>query len=210
MDRALSIVGLGAAAIYHENDPNLWNGPTDYYITDYRAPMSPTDSKTWSPIYLWANPDAYEPNTMAISFEPASDAKPPDDRLYTLELLYVPEGVEGAPPVGTVWEVPADLPFYIEVPTYKTYDWSAGYRFAFKVWPAACAGDITGPGGTPDGFTDLSDLAALLGSYGLCTGDPGFLPEADLTGGSEGEPDGCVTLADLAMLLGDYGCRTTP
>lgn len=62
-----------------------------------------------------------------------------------------------------------------------------------------CVGDIDG-----DGQTDLSDLAALLGSYGKCPGEPGYNPfcntyEAD-------PPDGCVGLNDLATLLGDYGC----
>jgi len=58
-----------------------------------------------------------------------------------------------------------------------------------------CPGDVD-----IDGDTDLSDLAALLASYGECVGDPTFIPEADF------DDDGCVTLSDLAHLLGDYGC----
>lgn len=58
-----------------------------------------------------------------------------------------------------------------------------------------CSGDVDG-----DGDTDLSDLAALLGSYGDCVGDPNFNAGADF------DNDGCVTLSDLAHLLGDYSC----
>ena len=59
---------------------------------------------------------------------------------------------------------------------------------------APIPGDLDG-----DGDVDLSDLAGLLGSYGKCVGDPGYIPLADLNG------DGCVTLSDLADLLGHYG-----
>jgi len=73
-------------------------------------------------------------------------------------------------------------------------DWAIGYV-------NACVGDING-----DGRVDLADLAILLSCYGLCQGDPGYVPEADL------EPDGCVNLADLAILLTHYGeiCPGTP
>lgn len=53
-----------------------------------------------------------------------------------------------------------------------------------------------------DADVDLSDLAALLAAYGTCTGDPGFVAEADVNG------DGCVDLADLAGLLANYGTGT--
>ncbi len=209
LDLPLDIVGYGAAAIYHENDPNTWNGPTDFYVTDYRAPLAPAASQTWSPIHFWANPDAYVYEWMYISFEPAlGDVPPPSNRDYTLELLYVPPGIEDAPPVGTVWHIPPDDDYMIELPTFTTDDGLEGYRFAFIVGPVVCDADITGPGGQSDGITDLADLALLLSSYGLCGGDEGFVPEADLTGGPDGEPDGCVTLSDLALLLADYGCGT--
>ncbi|KKK49008.1 hypothetical protein LCGC14_3139400 [marine sediment metagenome] len=55
-------------------------------------------------------------------------------------------------------------------------------------------GDIDG-----DGDVDLSDLAALLASYGLCVGDPGYNPDADFDG------NGCVDLDDLAEVLDRYG-----
>ncbi|MFO0840192.1 MAG: S8 family serine peptidase [Phycisphaerae bacterium] len=54
-------------------------------------------------------------------------------------------------------------------------------------------GDING-----DGRVDSSDLGTLLGSYGLCTGMPGFAPAADFDG------NGCVDSSDLGVLLGAW------
>jgi hypothetical protein len=66
-------------------------------------------------------------------------------------------------------------------------DWAIGYV-------NQCIGDLDG-----DNDVDLADLAILLSSYGLCAGEPGFIPEADIDG------NGCVNLADLAVLLSHYG-----
>jgi hypothetical protein len=140
-DRPLEIVGLGAAAIYHQADGVSWTGPTDFYIADYRAPLTPEQSQTWVPLYLWANPDAYQLETMFLSIEPAGDAAPPADRSYWLELLSVPAGIDGAPPVGTIWDVQPGEPLTVEVPTFATYDGLGGYQFAFTV------GAVPEPGG---------------------------------------------------------------
>jgi hypothetical protein len=60
---------------------------------------------------------------------------------------------------------------------------------------AGCPGDIDG-----DGDTDLSDLAALLASYGSAPGDPNWNAACDF------DADDDVDLTDLAFLLSDYGC----
>ena len=58
-----------------------------------------------------------------------------------------------------------------------------------------CLGDLDG-----DGYTDLCDLATLLGAFGSCIGDPRYNPAADLA------DNGCIDLDDLEVLLRDYGC----
>ncbi len=72
--------------------------------------------------------------------------------------------------------------------------WNVGgasdFGFYLETSAAGCAGDIDG-----DGDTDLSDLAALLATYGVYDN-----PNADL------DDDGDVDLTDLALLLADYGC----
>ncbi len=60
-----------------------------------------------------------------------------------------------------------------------------------------CPGDITGPGGTPDGQVDVDDLNAILGAWGqnVGIGDP-----RDVANG-----DGLVDVDDLNVILGAWG-----
>lgn len=80
----------------------------------------------------------------------------------------------------------------------NTHLWVGGY--AGELWrmdglPSLnVAGDVN-----HDGHVDLTDLAALLSSFGLCAGDPGFNAAADF------DSSGCVELGDLATLLANFG-----
>jgi hypothetical protein len=75
----------------------------------------------------------------------------------------------------------------------------------FQVTKILCATGGTCPGDTDgDGSTCQNDLGTVLASYGLCAGDPGFDPAADVDQG--GPSAGCVDQSDLGILLGNYGC----
>ena len=67
-----------------------------------------------------------------MNFSLVSDSlyPPPRDRRYLLELLQVPEGLEGSPPEGTVWELPLDELFTLKLPTHRTTNGLEGYQFA--------------------------------------------------------------------------------
>ena len=61
-----------------------------------------------------------------------------------------------------------------------------------------CAADLNS-----DGLTNIVDLASLLSTYGLNSGEPGYLEAADYDG------NGAITIADLAFLLAEYGCSSS-
>ena len=60
-------------------------------------------------------------------------------------------------------------------------------------------GDLDG-----DGDVDATDRSIFLSSYRKCTGDPGFIPEADYDG------DGCITLNDYREWYRCYKIYITP
>lgn len=70
----------------------------------------------------------------------------------------------------------------------------SGAAYVFEDVLEAIPGDIDG-----DRDVDLSDLALLLSSFGLCDGDAGFNAAADL------DASGCVELGDLTALLSHFG-----
>ena len=94
--------------------------------------------------------------------------------------------------VGLSYDVDGDGDFrdYDDVPTG-----AEPYNTLVYIRGNGCGGDLSG-----DGKTDLSDLQALLASYGKSTGDAGFAPLADI------DLSGTVDLSDLQLLLSSYGC----
>ncbi|MFH1416812.1 MAG: PEP-CTERM sorting domain-containing protein [Planctomycetota bacterium] len=70
---------------------------------------------------------------MFISFKADTVFPPPTDREYFLKLLYVPPGMDGAPAVGTQWQIPTNVPFSLQLPTFRAKWGDGGYRFAFTM-----------------------------------------------------------------------------
>lgn len=124
--------GLGYAGVYHETGVDGWSGPTGMYYNDWRAVLTPDVAKVWVPIYVWADL-TYPGDQMAFSIEPDYGWPPPKTGSYTLELLAVPFGIEGAPPVGTVWSVPTDRLLTLVLPAYPTDKGEDGYKFALSM-----------------------------------------------------------------------------
>ena len=122
----------GYAGVYHEYDPVTWTGPTGYYRRDFRGFIAPDEAMVWSPLHVWAGP-LFAPSKMALSFKADTLFPPARNRDYLMELLYVPEGVVGAPPVGTVWDLPLDSTFTIYMPTYRAADGAGAYQFSFTM-----------------------------------------------------------------------------
>jgi hypothetical protein len=98
---------------------------------------------------------------------------PPESRQYLLKLLAVPEGVTGAPPAGTVWELPVQGLFTLALPTYRTTNGLEGYRFAFTISDALAV-----PGDAYDDYiVDLHDYAV----FADCMAGPDVPPDPRLT-----------------------------
>jgi|GEM_PF-784672 len=92
----------------------------------------------------------------------------------------------------------------VQLPEGQTLDgysaisvWCEEFNANFTSASFVCVGDLV-----PDGEIGLSDLAHLLGHYGMATGAE--LEDGDLNG------DGDVDLSDLATLLALYGTPCNP
>ena len=121
----------GYVGTYH--DEADWTGPEGFYMWDFREPIAADSSKTWL-LYLWADPELYSDERMMLSFE-AGYPDPSPERTYSVELMYVPDGITDAPPVGTTWAFDPAAPLSIEVPTYQTSNGLSSYQFAFTAGP---------------------------------------------------------------------------
>lgn len=83
---------------------------------------------------------------------------------------------------------------------------NAGQGVGLQGYALVVSGDITVGCSPPvvgdmndDCHVDLDDLTALLSTFGLCAGNPGFNANADFDG------SGCIDLGDLTVLLANFG-----
>ncbi len=158
-DEQLGMSGSwGYAGVYHEEGVGGWEGPTGYWKVDARATLAPDESKTWTGIYVWADP-MYEGHDMYFSMQPHDELPPVANRTYELELVAIPEGVTGAPSVGTIWTLSLYDLMTLTLPTYTSVDGLTGYEFAFTI-----SAEFDPCAGTPpadancDGAVDFFDI----------------------------------------------------
>jgi len=185
--------GNGYAGVYHENGPG-WTGPTGFYSTDQRGEIGIDESKTWQDLYVWAPLD-FPHEQMQLVLSPTYFYPPPPTRAYWLTLLQVPEGIVGAPAVGTTWRIwplARESSFAILLPTYRTTDGLSGYKFSLTFSEVLCDFD-------DDGDVDLTDYDTLAGCY---SGPGGGIPtgtgyDCELC---DVDDDGDVDLIDYATL----------
>jgi len=192
--------GESYAGTYYEQGVNGWTGPTSFYRWDQRAPLTPDEGKTWAPIYFWADLAYTEPE-MFIELDPLIYlGPPPPDRYYALELLYVPDGIVGAPPVGTVWEVSYKLPTRVYVPAFPTKQGLTGYQFAFTISPVdPCIGTPLGDSSC-DGLVDFGDInyfVAAMQGEAVWTAAHGGWPDCDYVCANDVNEDGLVDFGDI-------------
>lgn len=129
-----NVEDVGYAGIFHQYDPPGWKGPSEFYRTDIREPLASDESMTWEPIHVWADPELFEGGeTMAFTIWADPGGTVPNNRVYAVELLAVPDGIENAPEIGSTWNIVGQDPLTIEMPTFMSDNGFAGYQFAFHV-----------------------------------------------------------------------------
>ncbi len=69
----------------------------------------------------------------------------------------------------------------------------------------AMIGDITGPGGCPDGKVDIRDIASVAILFGVNYPDPRYDPNCDFTGPTQGVPDGKIDIRDISLVARHFG-----
>jgi predicted CXXCH cytochrome family protein len=140
---------------------------------------------------------------MHVTFLPASATSgyaPPLDRQYLLEVISVPEGVVGGPPVGYVWELSPTTQSWIQLPNYRTDNGLEGYQFAFTVTEAeAGPGDLDN-----DGDVDQEDYSGISECFTGPHGEAGAGCDATAFDRSDVNGDGRVDLADFALFASSF------
>ncbi|MBK9128008.1 MAG: hypothetical protein IPM13_09425 [Phycisphaerales bacterium] len=187
--------GLGYLGVYHHENLDGWTGPSAYYNYDRRAPLDPHERKTWSPLHFWAGPQHTAP-LMSVGFAPAMLYPPPSNREYTLRLLHVPDGITGAPAVGTLWYLPAKSSFILIVPSYWTGgDGRTGYRLEFSASAVTLRGDAD-CSGTVD-FNDIDAFVEALAGREAWEVYNGGAPDCGYLLGCDTNMDGVVSFDDI-------------
>ena len=181
--------------MYHEQDGVNWLGSTGFYRDDLRALIDREEQKTWSTICVWATP-AFAADVMSVTFKADTSYAPPTDRTYLLELTRVPEGVTGAPAVGTTWSLPLSGSTILSLPTYRSPDGTSGYQFSFTITAARPEpGDINN-----DGRVNALDFGAMWTCLGGPDGPVGPSCSERTYGRADMNGDTFVDLRDVAML----------
>ena len=183
--------------MYHVNATPEWLGPTGFYHTDLQSPPERNERRTWERICVWAAP-SYVQSTMHFSL--LAESSLPAERKYLLELMSVPDGVVGAPSVGTVWELPLLGYFTLPLPTYRTTEGLTGYQFALTITEAE-----PGPGDLDnDGDVDRDDFAAFEPCFTGPDGQAGLDCEPDDFARSDADHNGHIDLADFAAFTVNF------
>ena len=180
---------------------------TGFYRNDLRAPLERNESKTWEPICVWAR-TTFVPDTMSVTFQASTDYyAPPTNREYFLELLSVPDGVTGAPPAGTVWQLSPVGTLILNLPTHRTTDGLTGYQFAFTISEAEPApGDMDN-----DGDVDQDDFVVFEGCFAGPEGTAGPDCTPEQADRSDLNHNNRVDLADFRLFsLRFTGLLTSP
>lgn len=199
---------LGYAGLYREAGIDGWDGPTAYYWDEMRAPLELVDEKVWQPICVWADP-IYIGETIDFSFELYELSPPYGERTYELELIAVPEGVDGAPPVGTVWTVEIGVETTMTIPVYRTEVGLEGYQFAFRAigTPPPCDGYAYGDSDCDGsrGFDDIAPFIAALGGEASWLEHLGGAADCDFLCVNDLDQDGDVDFDDIGPFVDCLG-----
>ncbi|MEI6915905.1 MAG: PEP-CTERM sorting domain-containing protein [Armatimonadota bacterium] len=113
------------ALFWRQSGVNGWNGPTGYFVNDFRGPVAPGQTKIVDNLYLWAEPEVPQ---QPLVLQPLLLYFGPDILSYKLRLVSVPAGITYNGPY--VWYgIHGD----IMLPYYSSADGSTGYRFQAEI-----------------------------------------------------------------------------
>ncbi|HPP76121.1 MAG TPA: PEP-CTERM sorting domain-containing protein [Armatimonadota bacterium] len=134
--------------VYHVQGQDGWLGETGFYSIDYRSPLMPGETKSWT-FYIWALPGTAASDMRLVGGFSNHDVP---NLHIVLEYIQKPAGVTGGPAVGTTWTYPEIV--NVLLPFYSTSDGLTGHGFRLTLTAVpepssilALAGGIAGLGG---------------------------------------------------------------